>query len=111
MIYFVVYEKCKIWGKNRGTLTSDNYLIYSAIACSIAGSISNVLDIVKTRWQISFSKEGNVKAPSEIMKNMYRNEGGLRAFTKGMGARVLWMVPSSSISMTIYEVLKNKRKQ
>jgi solute carrier family 25 iron transporter 28/37 len=52
-----------------------------------------------------------VNAPLEIMKTMYRNEGGLRAFTKGMGARVLWMVPSSSVSMTIYEVLKNKRKQ
>ncbi|GET01803.1 mitochondrial substrate carrier family protein [Rhizophagus clarus] len=107
MIYFVLYEKFKIWTKNERNLTSNDYLINSAIACSIAGSISNILDIIKTRWQVSFSKE----TPLKIMKNMYKNEGGLRAFTRGMGARVLWMVPSSSISMTIYEILKNKRKQ
>ncbi|PKY60772.1 mitochondrial carrier [Rhizophagus irregularis] len=107
MIYFVLYEKFKIWTKSERKLTNNDYLINSAAACSIAGSISNVLDIIKTRWQVSFSKE----TPLEIMKNMYKNEGGLRAFTKGMGARVLWMVPSSSISMTIYEILKNKRKR
>ncbi|CAG8677805.1 2479_t:CDS:2 [Rhizophagus irregularis] len=107
MIYFVLYEKFKIWTKSERKLTNNDYLINSAAACSIAGSISNVLDIIKTRWQVSFSKE----TPLKIMKNMYKNEGGLRAFTKGMGARVLWMVPSSSISMTIYEILKNKRKR
>ncbi|CAG8650615.1 17718_t:CDS:2 [Funneliformis caledonium] len=113
MIYFVVYEKCKTWSKDREILTSNrDYVIFSAIACTIAGSVSNVLDIVKTRWQVSYGKEVdgvNAKSPLEIMKNMYRNEGGLRAFTKGMGARVIWMVPSASISMTLYEILKNKK--
>ncbi|CAI2170827.1 17034_t:CDS:2 [Funneliformis geosporum] len=113
MIYFVVYEKCKTWAKDREILTGNrNYVIFSAIACTIAGSFSNMLDIVKTRWQVSFSKDidgVNAKSPLDIIKNMYRNEGGLRAFNKGMGARVIWMVPSASISMTLYEILKNKR--
>ncbi|RHZ71859.1 hypothetical protein Glove_251g37 [Diversispora epigaea] len=99
-------------------LAFTSYILYSGFACAIAASISNILDVVKTRWQVSFSynitgdiNNLNLNSPKEIIKNMYYNEGGLKAFTKGMGARVMWMVPASAISMTVFETLKNRRKK
>ncbi|RHZ71852.1 hypothetical protein Glove_251g39 [Diversispora epigaea] len=87
-------------------LAFTSYILYSGFACAMAASISNILDVVKTRWQASLShnKTGdinnlNLNSPKEIIKNMYYNEGGLKAFTKGMGARVMWMVPASVINI------------
>ncbi|KAG9286254.1 hypothetical protein G9A89_014240 [Geosiphon pyriformis] len=131
VIYFVIYEKCKSWATKRGiqgTRPKDdpktppdvyapiapfpfiNYLIYSAVASSIAASVSNVLDVVKTRYQVSF-KEEKGKSPQEIIRYMYHNEGGFKAFTRGMLARVVWAVPAASISMAIYETLKDQRRR
>nr|CAG8506268.1 3924_t:CDS:2 [Entrophospora candida] len=83
ILYFTTYEKLKqinFLNKNKNK--------------------NNTSDVVKTRWQTTFSNQQSIKSPIDIIKSMYINEGGLIAFTKGMGARVLWMIPSSSISMT-----------
>ncbi|CAH1756821.1 1866_t:CDS:1 [Entrophospora sp. SA101] len=113
ILYFTTYEKLKqinFLNKNNTSSNSNiDYAIYSSISITIAGSISNILDVVKTRWQTIFSNQQSIKSPIDIIKSMYINEGGLIAFTKGMSARVLWMIPSSSISMTVYEILKNNR--
>jgi solute carrier family 25 iron transporter 28/37 len=105
ILYFTTYEKLKqINFLNNNS--NFNYTIYSSISITIAGSISNILDVVKTRWQTTFSNQQSIKSPIDIIISMYINEGGLVAFTKGMGSRVLWMIPSSSICMTIFEILK-----
>ncbi|KAF0441070.1 mitochondrial carrier [Gigaspora margarita] len=129
--YFVIYEKCKIWGRakylkknelsNSIDLPFSSYLLYSGFSCAIAASVSNVLDIVKTRTQVSSHESITIddtgklhsikNLPREIIKNMYKYEGGLRAFAKGMSSRILWAVPSSSISMAVFEVLKDRRNK
>ncbi|CAG8561904.1 15372_t:CDS:2 [Acaulospora morrowiae] len=146
--YFVIYEKCKAWERNRrsrnkkpfredkldsamaleqngvssskstvmanstpksnGELPFTRYILYSGFAGGVAASFSNILDVVKTRWQVSFS-DNKTHSPRAIIRSMYLNEGGFKAFTKGMGARVLWMVPASAVSMTVFEALKNRR--
>ncbi|CAJ0846892.1 9687_t:CDS:2 [Entrophospora sp. SA101] len=78
ILYFTTYEKLKqINFLNKNNTSSNN--------------------VVKTRWQTIFSNQQSIKSPIDIIKSMYINEGGLIAFTKGMSARVLWMIPSSSI--------------
>ncbi|CAG8786459.1 2534_t:CDS:2, partial [Racocetra persica] len=131
--YFVIYEKCKAWGRAKylkknellSTTSIDlpfsSYLLYSGFSCAIAASVSNILDIVKTRTQVSSHESITIdntgklhsikNIPREIIKNMYKYEGGLRAFAKGMGSRILWAVPSSSISMAVFEILKNRRNK
>ncbi|KAG0044946.1 hypothetical protein BGZ83_009770 [Gryganskiella cystojenkinii] len=89
----------------------------AAVACGIAAGVSNVVDVVKTRWQTSSvvvtSKVKNqsvggvdsLSSARKIARHMFQ-QGGLRSFTQGMGARVLWMIPSVTISMSVFEWIK-----
>jgi hypothetical protein len=124
VIYFVTYEKCKAWDIDRRrereyarsldeapSLPLISYMLYSAIACALAASASNPLDVVKTRWQVAYDRrETGKRSPTEIVRNMYLHEGGLRAFTRGMAARIAWMVPASATAMSVFEVLKARRR-
>ncbi|KAG0244956.1 hypothetical protein BGX31_008307 [Mortierella sp. GBA43] len=78
----------------------------AAVAAGIAGGVSNVVDVVKTRWQISVlaTTEEN-SSTRRIIQHMI-SQGGLSSFTRGMGARILWMIPSVTISMSVFEWLK-----
>ncbi|GJJ68935.1 hypothetical protein EMPS_01281 [Entomortierella parvispora] len=87
----------------------------AAVACGVAAGISNTVDVVKTRWQTSIlvtskknSGSGHVDSLSSarrIARHMFQ-QGGLASFTQGMGARVLWMIPSVTISMSVFEWIK-----
>lgn len=103
MTYFVCYERLKdLASKNvndGGDLSFGLYLSCSSLSGAAAASVSNVLDVVKTRVQITGRR------PWLLIKDMLYKDG-LRSLTKGLGARILWITPSVSISMTTYEVLK-----
>ncbi|KAF9406686.1 hypothetical protein BGZ94_002989 [Podila epigama] len=78
----------------------------AAVACGFAAGVSNIADVVKTRWQISvLSTSSEQSSTRKIAEAMFR-QGGLRNFMQGMGARILWMVPSVTISMSVFEWLK-----
>ncbi|KAI8799919.1 mitochondrial carrier domain-containing protein [Cladochytrium replicatum] len=116
--FFLTYEQLKMMAiartpsKSLQELPFYTYLLSSACAGAVAGAISNALDVVKTRVQInSTSSSQRTASALEVMRHMWVNDGGLRAFTKGMVARVVWVVPSVAISMTFYESLKSWRKQ
>ncbi|KAF8978530.1 hypothetical protein BGZ46_006370 [Entomortierella lignicola] len=116
MIYFAAYEQLKemAWQrrggidnfKNEENLPFLTIATCAAVATGIAGGVSNIVDVVKTRWQISVlaTTEEN-SSTGRIVRHMFR-QGGLASFTQGMGARVLWMIPSVTISMSTYEWLK-----
>ncbi|KAG0348506.1 hypothetical protein BG004_005026 [Podila humilis] len=79
----------------------------AAVACGFAAGVSNIVDVVKTRWQTSILAKDNSELSStrKIAQAMFK-QGGLASFTRGMGARILWMVPSVTISMSTFEWLK-----
>jgi len=88
----------------------------AAVACGVAAGVSNTVDVVKTRWQTSIlitskknsSSNGHLDSLSSarrIARHMFQ-QGGLASFTQGMGARVLWMIPSVTISMSVFEWIK-----
>jgi solute carrier family 25 S-adenosylmethionine transporter 26 len=78
----------------------------AAVACGIAAGISNIVDVVKTRWQTSIlSTTEETSSTRRIATQLFR-QGGLASFTRGMGARIMWMVPSVTISMSTFEWLK-----
>lgn len=101
--YFVVYEKLKEqWiNANRESISSWGYMSCSCIAAILGGIVSNPFDVVKTRVQVDSSRHA-----LSVITKMYQ-ENGLRSFSRGMGARVLWIVPSMTISITLYEMLKD----
>ncbi len=80
----------------------SSILFCSATAGTLAGAVSNVIDVVKTRVQVS----QHSLHPVKLIKEMWTKEGGPRAFTKGLGARILFITPSVTISMTTYEMFK-----
>jgi hypothetical protein len=124
MTYFAVYEKLKAYvarhylpSLSNSPIKSDilvsqlpfeAYMASSTLACIIGITISTPLDIVKTRWQVSFSEQGTAYkgGPVYIIKQMWQ-QGGYRAFTRGMLTRICWGIPSTAISMTIYESIKD----
>ncbi|KAI1318555.1 hypothetical protein EDD11_006245 [Mortierella claussenii] len=121
MIYFATYEQLKemawhdqhLFGsavqpskQREEALPFLTIVACAAVAAGIAGGISNIVDVVKTRWQISVlaTTEEN-SSTGKIIQHMFR-QGGLSSFTRGMGARILWMIPSVTISMSTFEWLK-----
>ncbi|KAG0229480.1 hypothetical protein BGW42_001570 [Actinomortierella wolfii] len=118
IIYFTTYEELKALALQkrrtkypRSTEDPRHPLPFltvaasAAVSCAIAASVSNVIDVVKTRWQVSVLAQDQLSV-SQIVRHMLKQEGGLLSFTRGMGARVLWMVPGTTISMSIFEFLK-----
>ncbi|KAG0009561.1 hypothetical protein BGZ81_003313 [Podila clonocystis] len=121
MLYFASYEQLKqmAWArqKQRGeaavdtnqdheTLSFMTIVGCAAVACGFAAGVSNIVDVVKTRWQTSvLTKHKEFSSTRKIAEAMFQ-QGGLASFTRGMGARILWMVPSVTISMSTFEWLK-----
>ncbi|KAI9342826.1 mitochondrial carrier domain-containing protein [Obelidium mucronatum] len=117
VIYFVTYEQLKAFSIANPEIIPPyaGYLGSAAVAATVSSAVSNVFDVVKTRIQVAGS--GSDPKFNRVLStaiDMYKNEGGAKAFTRGMSARVLSIVPSSMLSMTIFEMLKDlaaKRKQ
>ncbi|KAF9090140.1 hypothetical protein BGX23_006194 [Mortierella sp. AD031] len=127
MIYFASYEQLKdmAWRQLQSTRRRDQgqrsqakqddrehvlpfFTIVgcAAVACGIAAGISNIVDVVKTRWQTSIlSTTDETSSTRRIATQLFR-QGGFGSFTRGMGARIMWMVPSVTISMSTFEWLK-----
>ncbi|KAF9211006.1 hypothetical protein BGZ59_008648 [Podila verticillata] len=118
MLYFASYEQLKqmAWARKQRTGAPDiqehemlSFLTIvgcAAVACGFAAGVSNIVDVVKTRWQTSIlTKNTELSSTRKIAEAMFQ-QGGLASFTRGMGARILWMVPSVAISMSTFEWFK-----
>ncbi|KAF9285835.1 hypothetical protein BGZ68_003535 [Mortierella alpina] len=122
MIYFATYEQLKAmaWRQRQQRPLVDNALHQqpeevlpfmtivgcAAVACGIAAAASNTVDVVKTRWQTSILTTTEATSSSRRIATQLFHQGGLASFTKGMGARILWMIPSVTISMSLFEWFK-----
>ncbi|ORE01404.1 mitochondrial carrier [Rhizopus microsporus var. microsporus] len=109
MIYFVTYESMKQWMNQSHFQT---YMLCSTVAGVTSIAVSTPLDTIKTRWQVSAADQGQHfrQGPIAIAKNMIKQEGRV-ALTRGLLARIACGIPSTTISMTIFEVLKDSREK
>ncbi|KAI8827267.1 mitochondrial carrier domain-containing protein [Fimicolochytrium jonesii] len=118
MTYFIAYEQLKrqadlFINKRTASVTTSTpkqlpfgaYMLCAGTSGALAGAVSNALDIVKTRRQAG----GGTESAVTIIKDMWRNEGKWRAFGRGLAARVLWVTPTVTLSMSVYEILKDWR--
>lgn len=114
MAYFVTYEKMKQWmiGDENSIVKPNIYMVCSSVAGVTSILLSTPLDIIKTRWQISAAEQGKQyrQGPVSIAKNMLFSEGK-GALTRGLWARVAWGIPTTALSMTIFEVIKDSREK
>ncbi|ORX56328.1 mitochondrial carrier [Hesseltinella vesiculosa] len=122
VVYFVTYEQLKKWmtPADRNTQSTHSYgsqlpwtryVACSSIASLVSSGLSAPLDVIKTRWQVSSSEQGKSfrVGPVAIAKHMWKYEGRWRGFTKGLLARLIWAMPTTAISMTVFESLKDRR--
>ncbi|KAI8394165.1 mitochondrial carrier domain-containing protein [Radiomyces spectabilis] len=116
MTYFATYEELKRWAGGRTEsvaqqLPFGTYLWCSTVASVVSITLSTPLDIVKTRWQISAAEQGTAyrQGPLAIALHMWKHEGRWRSLARGLLARIAWGIPTTAISMTVFECLKDWR--
>lgn len=80
------------------------HLCAGAYAGIVSTTLTIPMDVVKTRLQIE--TPGQQKASiSNTFKTIYREEGP-SAFVKGLGTRVMYLIPSASLTFMFYERFK-----
>ncbi|KAI9594593.1 mitochondrial carrier domain-containing protein [Syncephalis fuscata] len=85
------------------------FVIYERIKPAFGAALTNPLDVVRTRWQVSHTNDRAVSSANDWLSvaiHLWRYEGRWRAFTRGVWARVLAMVPGAVIGWTIFEMFR-----
>eukprot|EP01104_Vermistella_antarctica_P002735 TRINITY_DN12950_c0_g1_i1.p1 TRINITY_DN12950_c0_g1~~TRINITY_DN12950_c0_g1_i1.p1 ORF type:complete len:325 (-),score=50.49 TRINITY_DN12950_c0_g1_i1:137-1111(-) len=129
-IYWMLYEQCKSWtvtmlnNRDEGVKSSaavavtsstdsedallfPHHLACGVVASAVAAAVTTPLDVIKTRLQVQHvGCEGErYKNGMDVLRATLKEEG-LSAFKKGIGARVMWIVPGTAISVAVYEKFK-----
>lgn len=107
-IYFTTYEISKYYTKKITNVKALNHLLSGAIAGAIATTITIPIDFVKTRLQTQrtvgvYQYNGIIDA----FKTIYIEEGK-RAFFRGLGPRLAYIIPASALTFTFFEWFKIK---
>lgn len=110
-LYFVVYERCRESARNANRDGQVAIGASAALAGAVAASATTPLDVVKTRLQtqgdaVAHGSRGRYSGTLHAVREIARTEGP-RAFTKGIVARMLWIMPGTAITMTTFEFLKS----
>ena len=77
-----------------------------AIAGATAGAVTNPMDVVKVRRQLS----PNEVTTLQVAKSLWCADG-VAGFARGITARVLSMAPSGALIITAYELVKRLSKR
>lgn len=80
--------------------------VSGALAGAMAGAVTNPMDVVKVRRQLSPNDVTTV----QVARDLWRADG-VAGFTRGMVARVLNMAPSGALIITVYELVKRLSKR
>lgn len=122
MIYFVVYERLKsIAMRIRNDQTVTQLPTHTVAACAgtaggFAAACTTPLDVIKTRLQTQGDRHSQTQvsgfraAPAysgtwHAAQSIWAKER-FRGFFRGISARVLWIMPSTAITMSTFEFLK-----
>eukprot|EP00403_Amphidinium_massartii_P028169 CAMPEP_0178402914 /NCGR_PEP_ID=MMETSP0689_2-20121128/17098_1 /TAXON_ID=160604 /ORGANISM="Amphidinium massartii, Strain CS-259" /LENGTH=293 /DNA_ID=CAMNT_0020023851 /DNA_START=65 /DNA_END=946 /DNA_ORIENTATION=+ len=113
--YFCIFEKCKQWCIDAGYADENDRLypeaqLSSASAAGIiAATITNPLDVVKTRLQVARANPEMFPFTNswQAAKHLLEHEGGA-AFMDGAIARAAWLTPRLAICVSIYDWAKAK---
>jgi solute carrier family 25 folate transporter 32 len=107
-VQFMAYEELKsLWGGNQpGVLNSGHYLIMGATSKVIASVTTYPFQVIRTRLQMRPGAaservyDGVVATTKEVVKRE-----GLGGFYKGLVPNLIRVVPSSAITLAVYEGL------
>jgi len=116
-VHFIIYEYYRKKLNPSGKYDPKSHIIAGAMAGGIASIITNPLDVSKTLLQLRGTSSDSVIVNTnglwQASKIIYKRNG-LLGFTKGVVPRMLYNMPSTAISWTVYEFCKfvlQKKKQ
>eukprot|EP01097_Dermamoeba_algensis_P008678 TRINITY_DN5879_c0_g4_i1.p1 TRINITY_DN5879_c0_g4~~TRINITY_DN5879_c0_g4_i1.p1 ORF type:complete len:358 (+),score=74.85 TRINITY_DN5879_c0_g4_i1:44-1075(+) len=87
-------------------LNFAGYLTGSTLCAAISSAVTCPLDVVKTRLQVDLHNNINYRNPLTGLYLIWKTEGA-RTLWRGLSARVLFVAPSTALSISCYELLKN----
>ena len=115
-LHFILYETCQDKMNKERRYDPKTHMISGAIAGGMAAGATTPLDVCKTLLNIqethAVSREGTITGITHAIKTIYKYRGW-SGFFQGMTARVLYVMPGTAISWSVYEFFKfviTKRK-
>jgi len=110
--HFIVYEKMQDLTNPKGEYNPPAHLVSGALAGALAATITMPLDVCKTLLN---TQEANVltKLNTKKVVGLYSaartvyNLAGPMGYFQGLRARILYQMPSTAISWSVYEFFKH----
>jgi len=117
IIYFSAYEKMKSLIKthqDNSPLKLQHFLLASSVATLFGATVTHPIDVLRARYQIyntsrSMVTNTSLAAPMSVHQyamHIWRTEGKLRPFMRGITYRIGYLVPNTALSMTMFELFK-----
>ena len=108
-IQFVMYEVMQDFLNNDRSYSPGTHMCSGAVAGAVAAAVTMPLDVCKTllntqetcaRTHLSY-----INGMASAFRTVYEFRG-IHGFLRGMGARVIYQMPSTAISWSVYEFFK-----
>jgi solute carrier family 25 folate transporter 32 len=107
-VHFMLYDSVKqhrLQQLDKERLPTIEYILISGATKSIAATALYPHQLVRTRMQMHRSLLF-YKGPIDTIVKVYHQEG-IRAFYKGLSANLLRVVPSTCVTLVVYEQVKH----
>ncbi|KAL1005720.1 hypothetical protein UPYG_G00063130 [Umbra pygmaea] len=105
-LHFMTYEYLQELLNPHRCYNPSSHVISGALAGAIAAAATTPLDVCKTLLNTQEATGGrHISGLGEAFRTVYRM-GGTAAFFKGVQARIIYQMPSTAISWSVYEFFK-----
>lgn len=115
-LHFMTYEYLQELLNPHRQYNPSSHMLSGALAGAIAAAATTPLDVCKTLLNTQESgalsssppnkgAHGHISGLAHAFRTVYRL-GGLKGFFKGVQARVIYQMPSTAISWSVYEFFK-----
>ncbi|XP_061087021.1 mitoferrin-2-like [Conger conger] len=105
-LHFMTYEYLQEVLNPHRQYNPGSHMASGALAGALAAAATTPLDVCKTLLNTQEAASGGrVSGLAHAFRTVYRL-GGLPAYFKGVQARVIYQVPSTAISWSVYEFFK-----
>ncbi|KAG9341068.1 hypothetical protein AGOR_G00114630 [Albula goreensis] len=111
-LHFMAYEYLQEALNPHRHYNPSSHVVSGALAGALAAAATTPLDVCKTLLNTqeslalhSLNSGGNISGLAHAFRTVYRL-GGLPAYFKGVQARIIYQMPSTAISWSVYEFFK-----
>lgn len=108
-VHFVMYELGQEYLNSERKYNPKSHVVSGAAAGAFAAAVTTPLDVCKTLLNTQEQRVTNGRRSINGMLHAFRtiyDHGGLRGYFKGIGARVVFQMPATALSWSVYEFFK-----